>query len=298
MYSADARNLLCSDAHSSIIGRLERRSTTSYTPFGLKPRSHGTSLGFNGALLEQRLECYLLGNGYRAYMPQLMRFNSPDSLSPFGRGGLNAYAYCYGDPINRTDSSGHMPTKLSKNMLKMIEPAYVRPHEPNNLYTYAGKFRYLDDMEIGAKEEIAVFLSILDHPLKRAKPLKLISYVAASKANSSGLTTAEKNIAFNLNPNDIHLEKLRSTLATPERSHFGHLVDISLSAEDKMTRGISRQILGNLGYKYGPFLTRGEEAYSAMSYKWLTQRRDLADARYMNNKLIRTSRRAPVIANP
>jgi hypothetical protein len=36
-----------------------------------------------------------------------MRFNSPDSLSPFGEGGLNAYAYCIGDPINRRDPTGH-----------------------------------------------------------------------------------------------------------------------------------------------------------------------------------------------
>lgn len=36
-----------------------------------------------------------------------MRFNSPDSLSPFGKGGLNAYVYCEGDPINRDDASGH-----------------------------------------------------------------------------------------------------------------------------------------------------------------------------------------------
>ncbi len=50
---------------------------------------------------------YLLGNGYRAFNPVLMRFNSPDSLSPFGKGGLNAYAYCAGDPVNRVDPTGH-----------------------------------------------------------------------------------------------------------------------------------------------------------------------------------------------
>ena len=51
---------------------------------------------------------FLLGNGYRAFNPVLMRFNSPDSLSPFGKGGLNAYAYCVGDPVNYSDPAGHI----------------------------------------------------------------------------------------------------------------------------------------------------------------------------------------------
>lgn len=36
-----------------------------------------------------------------------MRFHSPDSVSPFGRGGINAYAYCMCDPVNRADPDGH-----------------------------------------------------------------------------------------------------------------------------------------------------------------------------------------------
>lgn len=63
---------------------------------------------FNGEYPEPVTGHYLLGNGYRADNPVLMRFNQPDSLSPFGRGGLNAYAYCQGDPVNRRDPSGHI----------------------------------------------------------------------------------------------------------------------------------------------------------------------------------------------
>lgn len=48
------------------------------------------------------------GNGYRAYQPQLRRFVCPDSWSPFGPGGINPYVYCTGDPVNRTDPSGHV----------------------------------------------------------------------------------------------------------------------------------------------------------------------------------------------
>jgi RHS repeat-associated protein len=64
--------------------------------------------GFNGERADPLSGCYHLGNGYRAYNPALMRFNCPDSLSPFGVGGINPYAYCAGDPINHTDPSGHI----------------------------------------------------------------------------------------------------------------------------------------------------------------------------------------------
>lgn len=63
---------------------------------------------FNGERTDPVSGSYHLGNGYRAYNPVLMRFNCPDNLSPFGAGGINPYAYCVGDPINRTDPSGHL----------------------------------------------------------------------------------------------------------------------------------------------------------------------------------------------
>ncbi|MDI2593064.1 RHS repeat-associated core domain-containing protein [Pseudomonas sp. N3-W] len=64
-------------------------------------------MGFNGQLREMQTSWYLLGNGYRAYNPRLMRFHSPDSWSPFNGGRLNAYMYCVGDPVNRSDPTGH-----------------------------------------------------------------------------------------------------------------------------------------------------------------------------------------------
>lgn len=64
-------------------------------------------LGYNGELHEPGRSWQFLGNGYRVYNTTLRRFHSHDSMSPFGKGGINAYAYCSGDPINFVDTTGH-----------------------------------------------------------------------------------------------------------------------------------------------------------------------------------------------
>lgn len=65
-------------------------------------------MAFNGERKDPLSGVYHLGNGYRGYSPVLMCFNCPDSWSPFESGGINAYAYCFGDPINHADPSGHL----------------------------------------------------------------------------------------------------------------------------------------------------------------------------------------------
>jgi RHS repeat-associated protein len=82
-----------------------------YTAYGYAPPGDSTqsALGYNGEYTDPVTGNYHLGNGYRAFNPALMRFTAPDSLSPFGGGGLNTYAYCAGDPINAIDPSGHSP---------------------------------------------------------------------------------------------------------------------------------------------------------------------------------------------
>ncbi|HHQ4530863.1 TPA: RHS repeat-associated core domain-containing protein [Aeromonas hydrophila] len=64
-------------------------------------------LAFNGERCDPVTGLYHLGQGYRAYNPRMMRFHAADSLSPFGEGGINPYAYCLGDPINLIDPTGH-----------------------------------------------------------------------------------------------------------------------------------------------------------------------------------------------
>ncbi|WP_447869048.1 RHS repeat-associated core domain-containing protein, partial [Pseudomonas putida] len=78
----------------------------AYSPYGYLSIFQAV-LGFNGGRQDPVTGCYLLGNGRRAFNPSLMRFISPDSMSPFAAGGLNSYAYCLGDPVNREDPSGY-----------------------------------------------------------------------------------------------------------------------------------------------------------------------------------------------
>jgi RHS repeat-associated protein len=105
--------LLATDQQRSVLHTLKmnhpRRSFT-YSPYGHRHTESGllSLLGFNGERPDPVTGHYFLGNGYRAFNPVLMRFNSPDSLSPFGEGGLNAYAYCLGDPVNQADPTGHV----------------------------------------------------------------------------------------------------------------------------------------------------------------------------------------------
>jgi RHS repeat-associated protein len=136
--------LLATDQQRSVLQTLKANQPQlpiAYSPYGHRPAAFGllSLLGFNGEHQDPLTGHYLLGNGYRAFNPALMRFNSPDSLSPFGKGGLNAYGYCAGNPINRTDPTGHfwakdfiqkilqsIPSTVSPSISSKIEKAFIK----------------------------------------------------------------------------------------------------------------------------------------------------------------------------
>ncbi|RMR22971.1 hypothetical protein ALP89_02192 [Pseudomonas syringae pv. persicae] len=103
--------LLATDQQRSVLQLVDNTGVESvaYSPYGHYPAESGLTslLGFNGERRDPVTGHYLLGNGYRAYNPVLMSFNSPDSLSPFDEGGLNAYGYVGGDPVGFGDETGH-----------------------------------------------------------------------------------------------------------------------------------------------------------------------------------------------
>lgn len=82
------------------------RQYSAYSVYGYCSNRLGL-LNFNGERIDQISGFYILGNGYRAFSASLMRFNSPDNISPFSVGGINAYVYCLGDPVNFQDPEGH-----------------------------------------------------------------------------------------------------------------------------------------------------------------------------------------------
>ena len=123
-------------------------SSLQYTVYGLDGGEQNASvLRFSGQRKESATGHYLLGNGYRAFNPALMRFHSPDSLSPMGAGGLNCYAYCGGDPVNNTDPSGHMLKSLFSQRSRR-----VRAPNPFNVPVTAAQREFNQQMSSRLQE--------------------------------------------------------------------------------------------------------------------------------------------------
>ncbi|MFH7345507.1 RHS repeat-associated core domain-containing protein [Pseudomonas syringae pv. tagetis] len=124
--SASTALLLMSNASNSVIGEIQQSElrTAVYNAYGERSSDDELQslLAFNGEIRDPSCGWYLLGKGYRAYNPELMRFHSPDSMSPFGAGGLNPYGYCIGNPIAFQDPTGHSVGQL-----------YYNQHETNTL---------------------------------------------------------------------------------------------------------------------------------------------------------------------
>ncbi|MCO8160806.1 sugar-binding protein [Pseudomonas sp. 21LCFQ010] len=116
--------LLACNAANSVVAELQDQQYrhARYNAWGQRSSGQDEPLlstaGFNGEPQDALTGCYLLGQGYRAYNPALMRFHSPDSLSPFGAGGLNPYAYCLGNPVAFQDPSGHSVGQLEYSRFK------------------------------------------------------------------------------------------------------------------------------------------------------------------------------------
>ncbi|WP_409526657.1 RHS repeat-associated core domain-containing protein [Pseudomonas sp.] len=99
---------------------MDARTFTVYGTFHGMPNSR---LAFCGEYRDPLTGHYHLGRGHRTYDPLLMRFHSADTLSPFGIGGINAYSYCSGDPVNRVDRNGAFSLPNSLFLTALAEGA-------------------------------------------------------------------------------------------------------------------------------------------------------------------------------
>ncbi|WP_024677961.1 RHS repeat-associated core domain-containing protein [Pseudomonas syringae] len=134
--------LLLTDANQSVLGECQQDQlrTAVYSAYGERYSDDAlrSTAGFNGEVREPANGWYLLGNGYRVYNPSLMRFHSPDFLSPFAEGGVNPYTYCLGNPIALRDPTGHDASSQSGRLRRPDEDALPMQHSGGDLMGWVG----------------------------------------------------------------------------------------------------------------------------------------------------------------
>lgn len=134
--------------------------------------------------------------GYRHFRPAQTRFPSPDDLSPFDEGGLNAYVYCKGDPQNYTDPSGHA------NIWKGIK----------NIFGRQSSVAISKELQ-RAKRAVKIGLKGRLHSI--SSTIAKSSQDAASAIKNITTKGAPNNWA-KVPPNDVLLAKLSATPELPE----------------------------------------------------------------------------------
>ena len=105
------------DVLNSIIGIIDNTGTIvskfDYVAFGNIINQTGSVISnfrYKGYYYDTDVELYYLKS--RFYNPILLRFITPDSIEYLDSSsiiGLNLYAYCANDPVNKYDPTGHFP---------------------------------------------------------------------------------------------------------------------------------------------------------------------------------------------
>uniref|UniRef100_UPI0035CD242A RHS repeat-associated core domain-containing protein n=1 Tax=Pseudomonas ulcerans TaxID=3115852 RepID=UPI0035CD242A len=181
--------------------------------------------GYNGELLESVTGHYLLGMGYRAYSPVLRIFTQPDSWSPFGAGGLNAYAYCEGDPVNAADPTGHLPIFGAirfRHRFRPLPDPYASP--PGSPYTAGREASRLLGEFLEPPPVVAATAAVVPGTSAGTSPARLrlaaaspsgstsSSVVAASAGSAGALQVTPPPRRANLVDAEIRNERIRTQL--------------------------------------------------------------------------------------
>ncbi len=100
------------DASGSVLAANQgtNAETYGYSAYGeAAPQAASTVLGYTGQYRDPVVPGYQLGNGYRTYLPALMRFARPirRATAPSGRAASIPMPIAGATPVNGTDPSGH-----------------------------------------------------------------------------------------------------------------------------------------------------------------------------------------------
>jgi RHS repeat-associated protein len=234
--------LLATDLQRSVLHCVtaDEHQQYVYSPYG--HRHAGVQaislLGFAGQRRESVVGSYLLGNGHRVYSPVLMQFCSADRLSPFGKGGLNAYGYCGREPINRVDPSGRF---FSAFLGKYLQRTVQRSSSGTGIAALQGG----QAMGRGSKMNASIKSAVLPPfgpgaDVQTLMPLDLASTVP--KGNALGLVdiTADNvsRAASKLHSAETNLTKLKEVVNAkgldvtliPEHPAYKAYIDANNSA--------------------------------------------------------------------
>ncbi|MBV4494330.1 RHS repeat-associated core domain-containing protein [Pseudomonas sp. SWRI12] len=211
--------LLATDQQRSVLQAIACNESQShaYSPYGNRTIGNGllSLLGFNGQRPDPVTGHYLLGNGYRAFNPVLMRFNSPDSWSPFGRGGLNSYTYCLGDPINKIDPTGHLPNFFAKIFGKkvVINNFYVSKRgvpadKAHKMYQRildleGGIYRRVNEAQHAAFNQDKLLIDSIDAPPQDPSLLRRLVHEAAQNKLLSHYPTTQSTAVYKAATDDL-----------------------------------------------------------------------------------------------
>ncbi|WP_306167740.1 RHS repeat-associated core domain-containing protein [Pseudomonas sp. C1C7] len=215
--------LLGTDLQNSVLNVLDtnRAHAIAYTPYG--HRSLGgllSLLGFNGELPDPLTGHYHLGKGYRQFNSVLMRFNSPDSWSPFGKGGLNVYGYCAGDPVNSIDPTGHTFEFLKFFLRKagLMEPASTKKTLQNLALAQTNTKQNIDEIFTSGKTPRGAYLAQLKAEKHRKTHAAVLSHnpeLAGSRANTLTTFEAKEMNAAKKQYRDEVMKNVSSTSPSP-----------------------------------------------------------------------------------
>ncbi|MBA1187899.1 RHS repeat-associated core domain-containing protein [Pseudomonas entomophila] len=251
---AQANGLLKVDLQNSVHAIVSAQTTQRmiYTPYGhVFSCSPPSAVGFTGMLFDAAIGGYLLGNGHRAYQPALRRFLSADVLSPFGAGGINAYAYCANDPVNHQDPSGRVRvfnTPFVRPLIKTLMTSGLKTSVPIVLKKKAYIATQLEDARqaLFYKRKPALHMSperqVLDaafsaYPVERLEPFpRSVQYVNTNLASHGNSRISMEG--------SRHYAALVTQVQADERSNSGaHLS----AAYTWLSKGEATGFLFNVG---------------------------------------------------